>query len=393
MSGALSGVRVLDMSKTIAGPYTGSLLGDMGADVIKIEPPGMGDDFRYTAPIVNGESYYFMLANRNKQSLTLNLKDDRARRIFYELTKKADVVIESYRPGTVDRLGVDYKTLSALNPRLVYCSISGFGQDGPYRDRAAYDLICQAMGGIMSVTGRPGGEPTPVGVPVVDVLTALFSIYGILSALVCKEKTGKGQYVDTSLFEASIAPLLQMAGIYFATGKPPMTGQKQEYLVPYGVFKAKDGVFVLEAGNDATWRRLCYSAGLNDMAEDPRFQKNYERAKYKDALLGRLQEALQKKTVEEWVKILGEEGVPAGPIYSLDQVFSDPQTIYRKMVVDVDHPKAGKVKLIGIPVKMSATPGSIARPPPMLGQHTDEILKELGYSDNAIAALRKDGAI
>ncbi|MBQ04835.1 formyl-CoA transferase [Candidatus Bathyarchaeota archaeon] len=393
MAGPLEGIRVIDITKTIAGPYSASLLGDMGADVTKVEPPGTGDDFRYAAPIVEGESYYFMMANRNKKSITLNLKNEKGKKILFDLVKDADVFIESYRPGTVKRLGVDYKAIKEVNPQIVYCSISGFGQDGPLRDRAAYDLVLQSMGGIMSVTGSPGGPPTPVGVPIIDVLTALIAVYGILSSLVFRERTGKGQYVDTSLFEASMVPLMQMAAVYFNTGVPPKPGQKQEYLVPYGVFNAKDGQFVLEAGNDATWKRLCHALALDDMADDPRFQKNYDRAKYRQEILPRIEGALRTREAEEWIEILGDAGVPAGPIYNLDQIFKHPQTVHRKMIVEVDHPKAGRTKLIGIPTKFSETPAEISLPPPMLGQHTEEILQRIGYTAEQFKELKNEGVV
>jgi len=392
--GPLDGIRVLDLTKTIAGPYCTMLLGDMGADVIKVEVPGKGDDFRHASPFVNGVSHYFLFANRNKRSITLDLKQESAKQILRKLAEKSDVIVENFRPGVVKKLGADYETISALNPKVVYCSISGFGQTGPYRDRAAYDLVMQGMYGFISFLDDCNGKPpTPFAIPIADISAALFAAYGICSALVGRERTGIGQYIDTSLMEASISILSWMAMCYFAFGKEFKFSEKSKLLVPYGIFFASDGSFVLEAANDATFQRLCGAIGRPELLNDPKFRTAPSRAKNHDELVSILQAIFSTNVTSVWLDKLEKVAVPAGPIRGLKEVFSDPQVLHRQMMVEMNTATWGDFKLLGMPIKLSKTPSKIARPPPALGEHTSEILKEIGYDDQAISRFRIEGAV
>ena len=393
MGGPLDGMRVLDLTKTIAGPYCTQILGDLGADVIKVEQPKVGDDFRSGNPVVRGVSYYFLLFNRNKRSLTLDLKTEEGKEIVYKIARGSDIFVENFRPGTAKRLRVDYATIHEINPKIIYCSVSGFGQDGPYRDRAAYDLVLQGMSGLISFTQDGDAPPKPFGIPLCDLTTAFNAACGILAALVARERTGHGQHVDVSLLDCSVALTSWMAALYFGLGMLGRFSDKKRFLVPYGVFRGSDGYFVLEAGNDATFRRLCEALGLNDLLSEPRVNTIQDRREHRDLILPRLEALFPTKPVAHWLKRLEDAAVPAGPIFDLGAVFSDPQVLHRKMVTQVKHPQLGETKLLGIPVKLSETPGEIRRPPPILGQHTDEILKELGYGESDISSLRARAVI
>ncbi|MGP3667067.1 MAG: CaiB/BaiF CoA transferase family protein [Candidatus Bathyarchaeota archaeon] len=392
--GALDGVKVLDLSSALAGPYCTMMLADMGAEIIKVEPPEGDVSRSWGPPFIEGESSYFLSINRNKKSIVVNLKFDKGREIVLKLAEKCDVFVENFRPGVAKRLGVDYEVVKKVNPKIVYCSISGFGQDGPYRDYPAFDQILQGMGGLMSITGEPGRPPVKVGVPITDIAAGMFAAYGVVCALFYREKTGKGQYVDVSMLDSQVAWLTYQAGRYFATGEiPEPIGSGHPVIVPYQAFKTKDGYINIAAGNDNLFRSLCEVLGVKHLADDPRFNTNPKRVENREELVKILEKIFIQKTTNEWLELIRKAGVPCGPIYNIRDVVSDPQVLFRKMVVEIKHPKAGMIKVTGVPVKLSESPGDIKLPPPMLGQHTDEILSFLGYSSGDIVKLKNDGIV
>ncbi|HZS43642.1 MAG TPA: CoA transferase [Blastocatellia bacterium] len=387
---ALEGLRVLEATQVMSGPYCGLLLADMGADVIKVEKPEGDDSRRMTPPTINGESAAFMAINRNKRGLCLNLKSEEGRDVFKKLAAKSDVVIENFRPGTMKGLGLSYSDLSQINSQLIYCSISGFGQTGPYAERGGFDLIAQAMSGLMSISGHPSQPPVKVGVPIADLNAGIYACYAILAAYIHRLKTGKGQYIDTSLLEAGLAYTFWESSIFFATGQnPPPMGSAHRLSAPYQALRTADGYITLGAANQRNWEKLCAMLSREDLLSEPRFLTNADRVCNQRELAEVLEAIFVRKSSSEWLSMLDKAGVPAGPVNTMAQVYDDPQVIAREMSVDVDHPKAGKTKAIGIPVKLSETPGAIRRPAPTLGQHTDEILHEVGYSNESIRALRE----
>jgi crotonobetainyl-CoA:carnitine CoA-transferase CaiB-like acyl-CoA transferase len=371
------------------------MLADMGAEVIKLEIPGKGDDSRsYGPPFVEGESAYFMSVNRNKKSLTLNMKSERSTEIIHRLIKQSDVLVENFRPGVMKRLGLGFQRVKEMNSQIIYCSISGFGQDGPYRMLPGYDQVAQGMGGIMSITGEPGGPPLKVGVAIADITAGMFAAYGILVALYNREKRGRGQMIDVSLLDCQVALLTYQAGSYFASGEiPPPVSSGHPLIVPYQAFKAKDVYFNIAAGNDKLWKILCKAIGLEKAIDDPKFATNDKRVENREEIVKIISDIIITKNGEEWLKILTDAGVPCGPIYTMDKIFTDPQVLHRQMLKELDHPKVGKVKVIGVPIKLSDTPGGVETAPPILGQHTQEILTELGFSDQDIKKLRQEKVI
>ncbi|MDP6458136.1 MAG: CaiB/BaiF CoA-transferase family protein [Candidatus Bathyarchaeota archaeon] len=392
----LKGVRVLDLSRVLAGPFCSMTLSELGAEVIKVEIPDRGDDTRTYPPFVNGESSYFMSINRGKKSVTLNLKNMEAQKALYKIAEKCDVFLENYRPGVTTRLGVDYATLKKVNPSLVYCSISSFGQTGPYAQRPGYDLIIQGMGGLMGVTGEPGAAPVKIGVAITDIGAGMWAVIAILSALRAREKTGKGQYLDVSMIDGSVSWMTYMAGYYFATGKAaPKMGSAHPSIVPYQAFRAADGKDILvAAGNDPLFGLLCSLLGLKSLSGDPLYMRNEDRVKNRETLIPLLQEELSKKPRDEWLETFRDIGFPSAPVYSIDEVFSDEQVLHRGMLVEVDHPKAGRIKQIGPALKFSDMCCEGGLPSPGLGAHTDEVLEEIaGYSPKEVAGLRERGAI
>ena len=391
MKKALDGIKVLDLSRALAGPYCTMMLADMGAEVIKVEMPGTGDDSRaWGPPFVEGESAYFMSINRNKKSITLDMKGDKAIEIIMKLIKGSDVLVENFRPGAMERLGLAYQQVKAVNPRLVYCSISGFGQNGPYRMLPGFDQVLQGMGGLMSITGEPDGPPVKVGVPIADITAGMFAAYGIAIALFTREKTGSGQMVDISLLDSQVALLTYRAGSFFASGEiPRRVGSGHPVIVPYQAFKARDVYINIAVGNDQLWGKFCKAVGLEDIMNDPRFATNAKRVQNRNEVVKAVGDLIATKNGEEWLKILTDAGIPCGPIYTVDKIFSDPQVIHRQMVTELRHPKAGTIKVTGNPVKLSDTPGEPSVAPPLLGQHTQEVLEGLGYSAKEIEELRQ----
>ena len=391
---ALDGIRVIDLTRVMTGPYCTMLLGDMGADVIKIEQPGKGDDTRaWGPPFIGDVSAYYLSINRNKRSLTLNLKSEAGKEILWKLIDSADVVVENFSPGTVDRLGFGYDAVRERRPGIVYCSISGFGQQGPSRDRTAYDLIVQGMSGLMSVTGEADGGPTRFGVPIADIAAGMFGAYAIVNALFHRERTGDGQYIDNSMLGGQVALLTYQAGIYFATHQAPQrTGNAHPIVAPYQTFHSKDGYVNVASGNDGIFTRLCNAMALERLLSDPRFKDNVGRITNLPALVAEIESAFTEYTTDEIVQRLDAASVPCGAIYTVDQVFNDPQAQHYHLSQRVPHPTLGEVDQVGFPYVMSETPCEIRLAPPLLGQHNDEILRELGYDDAAINQCREAGA-
>ena len=441
---ALEGVKVLDLTQIMAGPYCTMMLADMGADVVKIEKPGGGDDTRRMGPpFIEGESTAFLGINRNKRSIVVDLRSDEGREIVLDMARRYDVLVQNFRPGSLERMGLGYEQVrelnpatgsfdccnlkrptfirhsreggnpeglaarqsigdytanldnrNTLNPAMVYCTISGFGVTGPYARRGGFDLVAQGMSGLMSVTGHPESPPTKIGVPVCDLNAGMFAAIGILTAYINRLKTGQGQHVDTSLLEGGIAYTFWESAMYFATGESPEPkGSAHRLTAPYQAFETSDGYVNIGAANQANWERLCVAIGRDELLSDARFIEPKDRMNNLDELIATLEHTFSQKTSDRWLKTLEAAGVPAGPIYDLEQVYDDPQVRSREMIVETDHPVAGRVSNIGIPVKLSETPGRFRSPAPTLGQHTDEVLRQLGRSDDEIAELRSEGVV
>ena len=391
---ALEGVRVVDLTRALAGPYCTMMLGDYGADVLKIELPKLGDDTRrWGPPFIVEESAYFLAINRNKRSLTLNLRHERGREIFMEMARKADVVVENFTPGVVERLGIDYDVVKAVNPGIVYCSISGFGQTGPYKHKSAYDQVMQGLGGIMSLTGEPDRPPVKMGVALTDIGAGMLAAYAIVTAMLHRKSHGdqEGQYIDISMLDLQVAWLTYMAGYYFATGKNPQkVGAEHPTLVPYQAFMCQDGKYVnVAVGSERLWERFCKAMAMEDLLNNSDYTQNSDRVRNRSNLVPLLQVEFLKKPVSDWIRQLGDGGVPCGPINDLSDVFSDPHVLARDMLVEIPHPTLDKLKQTGIPIKFSQTKGSIERHPPLLGEHTREILLEIGYSTDDLEALEQ----
>jgi len=392
---ALEGIRVLDLTRALAGPFCTLMLGDNGADVIKIEIPGSGDDTRkWGPPFIGDESAYFLSINRNKRSLTLNLQDPKAQDVFMKLAKDSDVVVENFTPGVMDRFGLGYEAVKAVNPNVVYCSISGFGQDGPYRSRPAYDQIMQGVGGLMSITGEPDGEPQKIGIAVTDIGAGMWSAFAITTALHHRDKTGEGQYIDISMLDAQVAWLTYQAAFLFANDEPPKRmGAAHPTLVPYQAFMCSDGKYInVAVGSERIWERFCQGMGREDLKDHPDYSVNSVRVAHRGAIVSMLQEIFLTRPVSEWVEDLQAANVPCGPINDLADVFADPQVLARDMLQEMPHPTLGTIKQTGLPIKFSRTPGGLDLHPPLLGEHNQEILSSLGYSDADVQSL-KDASV
>ena len=395
MTKALEGIRVLDLTRALAGPFCTLMLGDNGADVIKIEIPGSGDDTRkWGPPFIGDESAYFLSINRNKRSLTLNLQDPKAQDVFMKLAKDSDVVVENFTPGVMDRFGLGYEAVKAVNPNVVYCSISGFGQDGPYRSRPAYDQIMQGVGGLMSITGEPDGEPQKIGIAVTDIGAGMWSAFAITTALHHRDKTGEGQYIDISMLDAQVAWLTYQAAFFFANDEPPKRmGAAHPTLVPYQAFMCSDGKYInVAVGSERIWERFCQGMGREDLKNHPDYSVNSVRVAHRGAIVSMLQEIFLTRPVSEWVEDLQAANVPCGPINDLADVFADPQVLARDMLQEMPHPTLGTIKQTGLPIKFSRTPGGLDLHPPLLGEHNQEILSSLGYSDADVQSL-KDASV
>jgi len=384
----LTGIKILDLTWLL--PYT-TILADFGAEVIKIEEPTKGDYSRQMPPLIGGESAYFLNVHRNKKSMTLNLKTEKGREIFYKLASTADVIVESFRPQVKKRLSIDYETVRNVNPRIIYCSISGYGQSGPYADLAGHDINYISIAGVLGLTGQYGGPPIIPGVQIADIMGCMLATISILIALIERERTGEGQYVDISLTDGALFSLTLYTSIFFAEGKSPERGGilQTGYYPCYNIYETRDGKYIsIGCVEERFWKNLCRALGREDFIEH-----QLASGRKREEIFSTLREIFKTKSRDEWFKELAKADVCVAPVYSLDEVFKDPQILHRKMVEEIEHPKAGKIKVLGIPIKLSRTPGSIREPAPSLGQHTREILKSLGYNDEEIERFRKEGII
>ncbi|MYC35560.1 MAG: CoA transferase [Chloroflexi bacterium] len=394
-AGPLSGMVTLDLTQILAGPMCTMVLADMGADVIKIEKPNGGDDNRRMGPpFIKEWSAGFLAVNRNKRSLALDLRNEAGRSVFRRLVEDADVVVENFRPGVMERLGLAYSELAAIKPSLVYCTISGFGSTGPARNRGGFDLVAQGVSGLMSITGHPDSPPAKVGVPVTDLTAGLFAANGIMAAYIHALKTGQGQMVDTSLMEAGVAYTVWESSVYFAEGEiPGPLGSAHRVSAPYQALRTRDGYLNLGAATQPTWEQLCRAIGREDLMEDERFRAPWDRKAREEELAALLEETFSTEDTEHWLKLLDDAGVVAGPIYNMEQVYRDPQVLAREMLVDTEDPELGTIHNIGVPVKLSSTPGSIRRRAPALGEHSGEILLEHGFTQGEVDELLSAGVI
>ncbi len=379
----LQGIRVLDLSRVLAGPYCTMVLGDLGADVIKVEPPE-GDETRgWGPPFAGGESAYYLCVNRNKRGIVINLKTDEGKKVLRDLALQSDVLVENFRPGTLEKFGLDFETLHELNPKLIYCSITGFGQTGSMKDKPGYDFMIQALGGLMSITGEPEGEPMKTGVAVVDLFAGQNAIIAILAALQARTLTGRGQHLDISLFDSQLGWLANVASNYLISGKlPKRHGNAHANIVPYQSFQANDGWFAIAVGNDKQFVRLCEMLGKPEIAMDEKFSTNSGRVQNRAEIIPLLASIFKAASVSEWLAKLDEAEIPCGPIQNFEQVFSMPTVKEREMLVKMDHPTIGEIPLVGSPLKMSDTPVEYRLHPPLMGEHTDQVLRELGYLDD-----------
>ena len=395
MKRSLEGIKILDFTRVLAGPFCTMTLADLGAEVLKVERPGTGDDSRSFGPYMDGESAYFMSINRNKGSMTLNLKDERAIEVVKKLIPHFDVLVENFRPGVMERLGLGYEELKKLNPGLIYASSCGFGHTGPYSELPAYDLILQGMGGIMSITGMDPQTPTKVGSSIADIFAGVFCAIGILAALRYRENTGMGQSIDISMLDCQVAILENAISRYFVNGENPVPiGNRHPSIAPFATFRTSDGFLNIAVGNDFIWKRFCELVNRLDLSEDPRFGTNPLRNEHFEELKEIMDEIIKKDTTGSWIAKLRASGVPCGPINSIRDVVNDPQVLEREMIVDVEHPTVGKVKMPGCPIKMNLTPGKIEKSPPLLGEDTEDILGGLlGMSSEEIRIYKEEGVI
>ena len=394
MAAALDKIKVVDLTRTLAGPFCTMLMGDMGAEVVKIEEPTGGDETRHWTPFVNGESTQFLTFNRNKRSLGINLKESEGLKIVRDLAADADVMIESFRAGTLDRLGLGYEDIKKTNPGVVYCSISGYGRTGPMSDMPGYDLLIQAYSGLMSLTGEPEGSPLRIGFSLVDLFTGMMAYGTILTALRQRDQTGKGQWVESALLDGQVAALSYHATGFMGTGvEPKRMGSGHPSLVPYQSFNSSNGQFIIGCANQGLWERMARAIGQDAMLEDPRYSTNTGRVEHRAECVGELNMIFATNTTDHWVELIVKAGVPCGPINTVSDVVSNPQVLARNMIAEVDHPKVPNLKFPNSPLKLTDSPATIRRVPPMLGQHNEEILGEVGYSAEKIADLKKRGVI
>ena len=395
MAGPLKGIRVLDLTRILAGPYATMILRDLGAEVIKIEQPGVGDEARDFGPFKNDFSLYFMSVNRGKKSITLNLKSPRGKELFLELVKGSDILVENFRPGTMEKLGLDYESLKTHHPSLLYAACSGFGQTGPYAMRGAYDMIIQGMGGIISITGEPDRPPVRVGTSIGDITSALFTAIGILSALRHRDQTGEGQLIDVGMLDCQVAILENAMVRYFSTGDIPRPlGRRHPAITPFEIFESADGYVVIAIGNNELWRKFCEHVDHPELIDDERFHTNALRTENHESLFPILAEIMCRRTTDEWVEALETIGVPCGPVNTVDKVANDPQVLARDMIAEVEHNTTGTVQIPGIPIKLSETPGQIDAPAPNLGEHTSEVLTGLlGLEAEEVNQLKQNGIV